>query len=266
MYQVLLLLFLLFCTRAPAQNITVTERETEEGYVIAIRNDEYVPVSVTFDFELDNLRIEHPGPDTLVVPPRSNRTVFELVRRTEGQGYGFSHRYRYNYGDYRALPYDTNHVYQLPFAAGKAVRLIQGYDGSYTHQGKAALDFDLPKGTPVYAARGGTVARVVDAFDRRCMNQRCAQYNNFVAVLHSDGTFGEYSHLSKGGSAVTVGQQVEPGELLGYSGNTGYSSGPHLHFAVYRQLFDRKHYLPTLFAVAGGGEPRRLVEGSSYGR
>lgn len=266
MHQISLLLSCLLCTCVRAQNIEVVDTETEDGYNIAVANHELVPVSVTFDFELNNLTFRHPVADTIVLPPQSRQTVIHLVQQQKGKGYGYSHRYRYNYGDYRVLPYDTAFVYQLPFAAGKPVRIIQGYDGGYSHQGKAALDFNLPEGTPVYAARGGKVIRVVDSFDRRCMDQACAKYNNYVTVLHSDGTYGEYTHLRKDGSAVTVGEEVNTGDLLAYSGNTGYSSGPHLHFAVYRQRFDRRDYVPTVFAVAGQAEPVQLVEGGSYGR
>jgi murein DD-endopeptidase MepM/ murein hydrolase activator NlpD len=57
---------------------------------------------------------------------------------------------------------------------------------------------------------------------------------NTVAIVHDDGTVAEYAHLSPGPDSVKPGQRVAAGELLGYSGNTGYSSGPHLHFIVSR--------------------------------
>jgi murein DD-endopeptidase MepM/ murein hydrolase activator NlpD len=55
---------------------------------------------------------------------------------------------------------------------------------------------------------------------------------NFVRVLHDDGSMGMYAHLEYYGVGVKVGQRVAAGDLLGLSGNTGYSTGPHLHFAV----------------------------------
>jgi len=55
---------------------------------------------------------------------------------------------------------------------------------------------------------------------------------NHILILHEDGTLGVYSHLSPNHTTVSFGQRVDAGTLIGYSGNTGYSSGPHLHFAV----------------------------------
>ena len=56
---------------------------------------------------------------------------------------------------------------------------------------------------------------------------------NSILVQHADGTIGVYLHLQKGGNKVKVGDRVKAGEPIGLSGNTGFSSGPHLHFAVF---------------------------------
>ena len=62
---------------------------------------------------------------------------------------------------------------------------------------------------------------------------------NFVVVLHSDGTTGEYFHLERGSARVHAGDRVERGQPLARSGNTGFSTAPHLHFGVYRTGHDR---------------------------
>jgi len=84
----------------------------------------------------------------------------------------------------------------------------------------AGIDLALPEGTPVYAAAGG---RVVLAGTQ-------AGYGLLVVVDHADGYTTYYGHLSRVG--VVPGQYVEAGQLIGRSGNTGLSTGPHLHFEI----------------------------------
>ncbi|MDD5211350.1 MAG: M23 family metallopeptidase, partial [Sulfuricurvum sp.] len=57
-------------------------------------------------------------------------------------------------------------------------------------------------------------------------------YMNYVNIRHTDGTLGNYYHLKFGGAAVKIGDTVKKGQLIAYSGNTGYTTAPHLHFSV----------------------------------
>jgi murein DD-endopeptidase MepM/ murein hydrolase activator NlpD len=112
----------------------------------------------------------------------------------------------------------------------------------------------------VHAAREGTAVRVVDQHDRACWEEGCGRYANFVVVLHEDGTTGEYYHLMHRGAAVGEGEFVRRGQLLGWSGHTGKSTMPHLHFAVYRaESWGRTRSLPIRFATREGvvERPRR---------
>lgn len=125
-----------------------------------------------------------------------------------------------------ALPVDENSDWQLG----------QEFHGSFSHddvQNRYAIDLIVPVGTPVLAARGGIVMQVENGFDRGGMNR--SQYvdrANFVRILHDDGSMGLYAHLQENGALVKPGDRVELGQLIAYSGNTGYSTGPHLHFCV----------------------------------
>jgi murein DD-endopeptidase MepM/ murein hydrolase activator NlpD len=153
-------------------------------------------------------------------------------------------------------------VYSFPYSSGKSYRIVQGYGSRFSHTGleEFAIDFDMPVGTPVHAARSGVVARVEDSHSKGCWEDGCGRYANFIVVLHSDGTTGEYYHLNKNGSLVEVGDSVSQGQMIGYSGNTGHTTMPHLHFAVYRAVdWGDTQSIPVRFRSADGiiDRPRR---------
>ena len=149
-----------------------------------------------------------------------------------------------------------------PMHRAQGWRVLQGYSSRFTHRGLEAfaVDFDMPEGSPVHAARGGVVARVVDSHDRGCWVAGCYRHANYIVILHSDGTTGEYYHLKRGGTLVEVGDAVQRGQQIGLSGNTGHSTRPHLHFAVYRAApGGETQSIPVLFQTADGvvKRPRR---------
>ena len=114
--------------------------------------------------------------------------------------------------------------------------MLQGFHGAFSHRGsnEYAVDFDCPVATPVLAARPGIVVAANAAAQGSGTTPDFLEYRrtNFVLVLHDDGTLGEYMHLAPSGVRVSVGQRVERGDELALSGNTGFSSTPHLHFQV----------------------------------
>lgn len=95
---------------------------------------------------------------------------------------------------------------------------------SGTHNG---IDFRAREGTPLLAAASGVVVGTGDT-DKSCPN---ASYGKWILIKHSNGLATIYAHLSL--IKVSTGTQVKTGDIIGYSGNTGYSTGPHLHFGVY---------------------------------
>ncbi|MCB0400652.1 MAG: M23 family metallopeptidase [Flavobacteriales bacterium] len=159
-------------------------------------------------------------------------------------------------GDIYTREVDRSYVYLLPYQEGEQYPLEQGYGGKFSHymEGRThALDFTMKEGTPICAARAGTVIDVKEDSDKGGKTIKYMEYANYVTIYHGDGSFANYYHLQKGGSQVQVGDEVEAGQVIGLSGNTGWSSGPHLHFQVftYDENMDVKS-LPTKFKQKDG--------------
>jgi murein DD-endopeptidase MepM/ murein hydrolase activator NlpD len=137
--------------------------------------------------------------------------------------------------------HDDTYLYRLPYGDDVSFPIIQGYGAKLSHRGaeRFTLDFGMPVGTPVHAAREGVVVLVEDSHVEGCADEDCGRFANFVVVLHPDGTTGEYFHLEHGSAQVRVGEAVARGQWLARSGDTGFSTAPHLHFGVYRTGQDR---------------------------
>ncbi|OII64061.1 peptidase [Streptomyces sp. CC53] len=97
--------------------------------------------------------------------------------------------------------------------------------GSMWTNKHSGQDFAVPVGTPVKAVHGGTVVKAGPNG-----GGDGPAYGNAVVIKHGNGTYSQYAHLSK--IDVKVGSKVKTGQLIARSGNTGNSSGPHLHFEI----------------------------------
>lgn len=123
-------------------------------------------------------------------------------------------------------------LYRMPLAPGhRQYLLAQGVGGRFTHTDSQtwAFDWTMPRGTPVPAARGGTVVSV------RCVTTRdtrplCERRANEVRVRHADGTVAVYAHIDS--TCLKAGDVLSAGDTVALSGNTGFSTHPHLHFHV----------------------------------
>jgi murein DD-endopeptidase MepM/ murein hydrolase activator NlpD len=127
---------------------------------------------------------------------------------------------------------DSSYIYTLPFKNRKKVFLIQGYESSFSHKSERALDFKIKKGTWICAARGGRVQSVKEDSDKGGLKPENLSDGNYISIRHEDGSTALYYHLEKEGVLVQEGDTVITGQLIGRSGNTGYSAFPHLHFEV----------------------------------
>ncbi len=198
---------------------------------------------------------------TRTLRPQQSEKVMDLTPRPHKLDVGYSLQLEWTVGDQYA-DHDDDHLYSFPYAAGRSYRIVQGFGSRFSHRGREefAVDFDMPVGTPVHAARDGVVARVVESNDRGCWDTECGRWANYIVILHSDGTTGEYYHLQRDGAVVGVGDTVRRGQAIGLSGNTGHTTMPHLHFAVYRAIsWGNTQSIPIRFKSADGivTKPRR---------
>lgn len=137
---------------------------------------------------------------------------------------------------------DTSFVYRLPFASGKKYLFVQGANSTMSHRNELSFDFKMKTGTALFAARDGRVTEVKEDSDQGGTKPEFLNQGNHVIIRHADGSLAVYWHLQKNGVEVAEGDTVKQGQLIGYSGNTGYTAFPHLHFAV--RAADGKELLP----------------------
>jgi murein DD-endopeptidase MepM/ murein hydrolase activator NlpD len=237
----------------------VTRSEAGAQQVVA-ENTGPAPITVHVTLTGDNYASDQTWPLTATVPPYTS-TVLGRVYAGENPAapYNFLFRYSHHFGRLDAM-HDEQASYRLPFEEGHAFVVSQAHGGKLTsHNNREnlyAVDFAMPIGSPVMAARAGVVIDVTLRHREGGFSMSFIDKANTVAIVHDDGTVAEYAHLSAGEGLVKVGQRVSAGELIGYSGNTGYSSGPHLHFIVSRpRVTDGKVTRESLEVMFYAGDP-----------
>lgn len=215
------------------------------------------PLEVNLQFlESVNVQADPTFPITQLVGARQRALLSRIV---PGAGEVAS----YSIG-MTAMPGDPNAnaadvVYALPVDEDSGWQIGQGFHGGFSHtdeQNLYAVDLIVREGTPILAARDGVVMQVESAFDKAGLNkQKFAERANVIRVLHDDGSMAIYAHLKENGAYVRIGQRVTVGEQIAISGNTGYSSGPHLHFCVQVNRGMRLVSIPFRMVGAAGFLP-----------
>ena len=121
-----------------------------------------------------------------------------------------------------------------PLLAGVEAEISQCNYGNFSHSGSSAyaVDIAVPIGTELLAVRSGTAIALREDSDTGCGDESCADDGNYLIMAHDDGTHTAYWHIDTNGVLVELGERVCAGQVVALSGNTGFSTGPHLHMEM----------------------------------
>lgn len=224
--------------------------------VLRAENTFLAPMQIAFQLTgAENLAVETPTRGNRILPAHSDTDLITLVPADGSAPMRVAYRYQYIHGRPGAR-HDPDAVYRVPYALANSHRVTQAFPDQLTHTDDAsrhAIDFEMPIGSGVYAAREGTVIEVAsDYYEAGLDPDAFASRANIVRILHADGTIALYGHLNWNSIRVTEGQIVARGEYIADSGNTGFSTGPHLHFVVQRNAGGIVESVPVVFAGPGG--------------
>jgi murein DD-endopeptidase MepM/ murein hydrolase activator NlpD len=252
-------------TRPAGQGVSVRRIRSGDSSDLVVENNRLHDITLTLSIKADNATVQRLVAETATYRAHSRTVAARLFPTDAARPPSARYHFRWVKGAMK-VKHDNNVVYHLPFRRGTSHKVIQGYGGSLSHQGQDyyAVDFGMSEGTLVCAARDGLVVDLQQSFEKGGKDDKYRDQSNFVSILHDDGTIGEYAHLQHDGVLVELGQRVTAGAPIARSGNTGYSTWPHLHFGVYTAV-DGTHIQshPMTFTTRQGivTEP---VEGRVY--
>ena len=233
-----------------------------DGVSFKAWNGMTVPITVLFKPKLENLKADANFPMLLIIPAGSTKAAYSARVVNHSQPHTWENNWTWRIGTINAS-HDKSILYARPFPKTSNFKIVQGYNGRGSHQGEFthSIDWDMPIGTPVLAARPGTVGFIRDAFSGHSTDPSWKERTNTVTIYHDDGTMAEYSHIKQHSARVKVGDRVETAGIIALSADVGYAVSPHLHFRVFRNR-ETPHgiveeSLPVLFK-GPDGKPEAL--------
>ncbi|MFZ6689789.1 M23 family metallopeptidase [Undibacterium sp. SXout11W] len=217
--------------------INVETVKGENADTVIAKNLSQIPITVTLTLtSANNIVSSTSWPITRLIPAGETLELVEVSAADKRQEYFFYFKYEYLIGQPNAQA-KPSATYLLPFKSDRIFQVSQASDGPiFSHhelESKYAIDILMPIGTTVAAARNGIVIENVNQFpDNGNAESEYKDKANFIKILHDDGTWSLYLHLQQFSSQVAVGQKVMAGAAIALSGNSGFSTEPHLHFAL----------------------------------
>ncbi len=213
-----------------------------DNYLAEVENTFFIPIELKVEFE--NPAIPS---STHTVPANAKFIFYRGPQKTP------AFHYQYIWGE--PNPTLDKTPLRIPVSVGSQQIISQGFNGQFSHNKEPslhAIDIAVPIGTDIVAARAGTVILVQDSFALGGVQPYFLDKANAVYVLHDDGSYATYAHLLLGSAVVKVGQKIKAGDLIAQSGNSGFSSGPHLHFVIRQNSGFKTTSIPFTFTGAKG--------------
>ncbi len=217
------------------KKVSIEVIDLGQSMLVNVQNNNPYTITVKLKAKYKGLDYDKSIRKEFSIKANTKKEYIRLVKQKGALSYSYSYKYTWIIGSVDAV-HDDAYIYKLPYARGTAHRVSQGYNGTATHKGHSqyAIDFAMKTGTRIYAVRDGIVVKTKENSNKGGYDKKFASSGNYITIEHSDTTFATYYHLQKNGVSVRVGDKVRQGAAIGYSGNTGYSSGPHLHLAIFK--------------------------------
>ena len=236
MKRVFLFLFLIFgFLFASDESVTVKAKKVGEYVIVNADNKNPFSVTIIYNASLENLKSNQKLPVVFVMHAHSSQEILHLY--VDKNPFKLKANYKWTIGS-KDAQHNSNYLYRLPYKLGTKQSITQGFNGLFSHYGTSqyAVDFNMKEGSEVYAARDGKVVDIKYDSNVSGPTREFEKNANFIIMEHSDVTLATYAHLEQNGVIVKVGEQVKRGQLIGYSGKTGFVNGAHLHFIVYKAV------------------------------
>jgi murein DD-endopeptidase MepM/ murein hydrolase activator NlpD len=261
-----------YMEREPEPRVRIRQEGTKHSPVYLVFNDFWGPVEVELKLKDDiNVLSEPPLPARFVIPGQKEQVLVGIGALNPKMSFQF--RLGMVTVPGKPIPEPITGLEILPpIAPDEAYTVSQGFLGEKTHntpESKYAIDIAMPVGTAIHAVRSGIVMDVEEDFNKGGTDRnKFVDKANHVRIVHPDGTMALYAHLDLASVIVRPGTRVRAGQKIASSGNTGFSSGPHLHFAIQQNTGLNLISLPFRFKTPDGAtvEPEKLqvVRGTSY--
>ena len=249
-----------YMEREREPRIRLRQEGTKRSPVYVVFNDYWGPVELELSLsDAVNVLSEPELPARFVVPGQKEQVLVGLGALDPYQSFQYRLNVKSVPGPPTPEPLEDS-IFYPPIAAGDAYPISQGFDGTQTHatpESRYAIDIAMPVDTLILAARDGTVMDVEEDFNRAGLDEaKYADKANHIRILHSDGTMSLYAHLGLAAVIVRPGARIRRGQPIARSGNTGFSSGPHLHFAIQQNIGMELISVPFRFRMPDGSAQR----------